>query len=114
MPHQENKKLIDALNKCAIECNYCAVSCLDEEDVDMLARCIRLNMDCAEMCRLVAGFFARGSEHALHLLPECADICISCARECDSHSHMKHCADCAQACRECAEACKNIGQSMAA
>lgn len=106
MPHQENKKLLDALTRCAAECDHCATACLDETDVKMLSRCIRLDIDCAALCRLVTAFVCRGSEHAKHLLSECIDVCEDCARECDSHAHMDHCARCAQACRECAEACK--------
>lgn len=108
MSHEQHKKLLDALHACAIECSHCATACLDESDVQMLARCIRLDVDCAELCRLVSGFLARGSEHANHLLAECAELCEDCASECDTHSHMDHCARCAQACRECAEACRSV------
>jgi hypothetical protein len=108
MSHLENKRLLEALAKCADECSHCLTACLDEQDVKMLARCIRLNIDCAEICRVISGFIARGSEHAPHMLPECAEICEDCARECDSHGHMEHCARCAQVCRDCAEACKVV------
>ena len=105
MSHKENQSLIDALNNCAAECNHCATACLDEKDVTMLAKCIKLDIDCAQICSLTAGFVARGSEHASHLMPECADICNACAEECEKHSHMEHCQKCAEACRKCAEAC---------
>ncbi len=109
MAHLENKQVMEALAKCAAECNHCATACLDEKDVSMLARCIRLDMDCAHICALTAGFIARGSEYAKQLLPVCAAVCEECARECDTHSQMEHCARCAQACRDCAEACKAAG-----
>ena len=73
----------------------------------MLERCIRLDIDCAAICELAAGFVARGSEHAEHILRECADICNDCAEECEKHGHhMEHCRKCAEACRACAEACE--------
>lgn len=106
MSHEQNKKLLDELHRCALECSHCATACLDEENVKMMARCIRLDVDCAELCRLVSAFFARGSEHAKHLLAECAELCEDCASECERHAHMEHCARCAEACRACAEACK--------
>jgi hypothetical protein len=106
MAHQENKKVMEALEKCAAECSHCATACLDEANIKMLTRCIRLDIDCSEICNLSSAFVARGSEHAKHLLAECADVCDDCARECDKHAHMDHCARCAQACRECAEACR--------
>lgn len=108
MAHKENQSLIDALNNCAAECNHCATACLDEQDVKMLSNCIKLDLDCAEICRMTAGFVARGSAHARHILTECAEICNACAEECEKHSHMQHCKDCAEACRKCAEACTQM------
>ena len=88
-----------------MECSHCAMACLDEEDVKMLARCIKLNIDCADVCRLAASLLSRGSEHGLHLLDECAELCDACADECESHSDMGHCKKCAEVCRHCASAC---------
>lgn len=105
MAHQKNQELMNALNNCAAECNHCATACLDEQDVKMLARCIKLDIDCADICLLTASFVARDSEHANHLLKECAEICEACAEECEKHAHMEHCRKCADACRHCAEAC---------
>ena len=106
MSHQQNKQLMDALNNCAAECNHCTTACLDEQDVKMLAKCIRLNIDCAGICTLTASLIARGSEHGRHLLKECAEVCDACAAECEKHSHMEHCKKCAEACRVCANACR--------
>ena len=105
MAHQQNKKLIEILATCAATCNYCLAACLDEKDVKMLARCIKLDIDCAEICTLAISFISRSSEHAEHLLHECADICEACAAECEKHSRMEHCRECADICRTCAEAC---------
>lgn len=104
MAHEQNKQLMDALTNCAAEGNYCATACLDEDDVKMLVKCIRLDMDCADICTLTATLIARGSEHGNHLLKECAEICNACADECEKHTHMEHCKSCAEACRKCAEA----------
>ncbi|MBA2563555.1 MAG: four-helix bundle copper-binding protein [Chitinophagaceae bacterium] len=110
MSHEQNKGLLDALNNCAAECNHCATACLDEQDVKMLARCIKLDIDCADICMLTASYVARGSEHAEHLKKECAEICNACAEECEKHAKMgmEHCRKCAEACRKCAEACSGI------
>ena len=105
MSHEQNKGLLEALANCAAECNHCATACLDEKDLKMLARCIKLDIDCAEICSLTASFVSRGSEHAQHILNECADICEACADECEKHSHMEHCKKCADACRSCADLC---------
>ena len=107
MSHQHNPELLAALHKCADECNHCATACLEEEDVKMLAKCISLDMDCAQICSLTASLIARGSEHGKHLLKECAEVCKACADECENHAAMgmEHCKKCAEACRACAEAC---------
>ena len=105
MAHEKNHLLLEALNNCAAECNHCTIACLDEEDVKMLTRCTKLDIDCADICQLTASFVARGSEHAIHLMKECAEICEACAEECEKHAHMEHCRKCAAACRYCAEAC---------
>ena len=92
---------IDALNACIAACEHCSTACLQEADVQMMAPCIGLTRDCADVCALTARLVARGSEHAEHLLKECAEICRACAEECAKHEH-RHCQECAEACRRCA------------
>ena len=108
MAHEQNKQLLEALNNCAAECNHCTTTCLNEQDVKMLARCIKLDIDCAQICSLTASLIARNSEHGKHLLKECAEVCIACAEECEKHAKMgmEHCRKCAEACRACADACR--------
>lgn len=108
MSHEKHMVLIETLNDCAIECSHCAMACLDEEDVSMLRHCIKLDLDCAEICRTTASMLSRGSEHGEHLLKECVEICNACAEECEKHSHMEHCRRCAEECRLCADECSVI------
>ena len=98
---------IDACNRCADACDNCAASCLREEDVKAMARCIALDMDCAQVCRTAAALMARGSDHAAALCRVCETVCRACAAECGQHQ-MDHCQQCAQACRECADACAKM------
>ena len=104
------KACIDACYACATACDYCASSCLQEEDVKMMAGCIALDMDCAEICRTAAGFMARGSDFEHQLCRLCADVCTACAEECGQHQ-MDHCQACAQACRACADACRRMADA---
>ena len=107
MSHEKNQKLIKVLQDCANECNHCTTACLDEPNVKALINCIKLDIDCAEICRLTISLLARGSEHGKHLLKECAEVCDVCAAECEKHAHHHdHCKKCAEACRTCAEACR--------
>jgi len=98
---------IDACNACADACDRCAAACLAEEDPKAMARCIALDMDCAAICRLAAGFMARGSEHAQALCAVCTEICDACLGECATHD-MDHCKACAEACRRCADECRRM------
>jgi len=107
MTQQQFKACIDACYECAAACDNCAASCLQEQDVKMMARCIALDMDCAQICRLAASYMARGSEMAQAVCAVCADICEACANECGQHQ-MAHCQECAQACRRCADECRRM------
>lgn len=98
---------IDACNACADACDFCASACLKERDVAAMARCIALDMDCAQACRLAAAFMARGSSQAIALCRFCAQLCIACGDECGKHA-MDHCRECAETCRSCADACKRM------
>ena len=103
--HEDNKELLRLLNDCAAECNHCYNSCLIEQDIHLLKRCIQLDRDCADFCCVTASFIERGSEHVKHLLQECAEICNTCADECEKYMQMEHCKKCMEICRKCADAC---------
>ena len=69
-----------------------------------MARCIALDLECADICRLAASSIARGGEHMQVICALCADACRGCAAECSMHD-MAHCQRCAEACKRCADAC---------
>ncbi|MES2559399.1 MAG: four-helix bundle copper-binding protein [Bacteroidota bacterium] len=98
------KELISELYACANECNACFEACLKEKDVEKLERCMQLDEECYDICELTARMLERGSEHKDLFLSLCAQICIACADECETHHH-DHCMKCAAACRTCAEKC---------
>lgn len=111
MPHDQFKSCIEACNECAVSCDHCAASCLQEQDVKMMAPCIALDMDCADICRLAASCMSRGSELAGAVCELCAEVCEQCGKECERHSKMEHCRKCAEACRRCAEECRRMASS---
>ena len=113
MAHQQYQSCIEACNDCAVACNHCATACLQEHDVRSMARCISLDMECADICRLASASMARGGEHAQAICALCADICQTCGDECAKHP-MDHCRQCADACRRCADECRRIGQQTGA
>lgn len=100
----QDDALVQTLIDCARACEYCATACLSEEDVKMMARCIALDRDCADLCFQAARLLERNSEVGHAFLSVCEQICRLCAEECGKHDH-EHCRACAEACRACAEAC---------
>lgn len=107
MSHEQFASCIAACNECAVACGHCLSSCLAEANPKPMARCIALDIDCAEICRTASGFMSRGSELAAVLCGACADVCEACAAECGKHD-MPHCRKCAEACRRCAEECRRM------
>jgi hypothetical protein len=103
--HKEFTETLTALNECIAECNHCFSACLQEQDVKVMARCIQLDRDCADICQLTAKLLQSGSEVSREALRLCITVCEACADECDRHTKIQHCKDCAEACRRCVQAC---------
>lgn len=106
-----------AAAQCSLVCTTCADACLSEDAAGHLSECIRLNLDCAELCGATARMLARPGhqdrETLERLLEACTRACRACAEECDSHAEMmKHCRICAETCRSCAEACQAMRGSL--
>lgn len=101
---------IEECHDCAQTCASCADASLAEGDVKMLARCIRLNLDCTDMCTATGALATRHLviESAIlrEILAACALTCRRCQEECAKHaSHHAHCRVCAEVCARCSEAC---------
>lgn len=107
MTHEKFSDCIEACYRCADACDHCAVACLGEDNVTEMQRCIRLDMDCAAVCRLTAGVMARDSECHTLVCRLCEKICTACAEECGKHQY-DHCQECARQCRECARLCQQM------
>ena len=113
-------RCIDACAMCAQACTQCADDCLSEDGRQQeLAKCIRLNLDCADICSTTSRIISRQTEYDSNvsraMLEACAVACRSCADECRQHAEhgMEHCAVCAQACRDCESACRALVDAMA-
>jgi hypothetical protein len=107
------REALVALQDCELTCTSCADACLGEKEVQSLVRCIRTNLDCADICAVTARTLARQTEPSLALvrrqLEACEAACRACEAECEQHAHHhEHCRVCAEACRRCAEACHAV------
>lgn len=84
---------IEVLEDCANTCTQCTDSCLSERDIALLAKCIRLNLDCGDVCVATGWVTSRQTEYDANvtraLLEACIAACHSCGGECDRHAeHM--------------------------
>jgi len=104
---------IDACFQCAQACTACADACLSEGFLAGLRKCIRTDLDCADICEATGRVLSRhiGFEARLAraVLEACATACRVCADECAQHAEMhEHCRVCAEACRQCETACREL------
>jgi hypothetical protein len=111
MAHELLRECIEACYECAAACDHCAVACLAEPDPKPMARCVALDVDCGDICRLAAAFMSRGSELHMTTCEACAEACEACGAECDRFE-MEHCKACAAACKRCAEECRRMVREM--
>ncbi|MEW6421212.1 MAG: four-helix bundle copper-binding protein [Deinococcota bacterium] len=107
---------IDACFECEQVCTACADACLGErEHLTHLIHCIRLNLDCADVCGAAGRVLSRLTQPDRNVLraqlQACVAACKACGDECEQHGrgmNMQHCAACAQSCRRCEQACQNL------
>ncbi|MDB5051508.1 MAG: four-helix bundle copper-binding protein [Fibrobacteres bacterium] len=114
MANQTISKVIQTSLECAQACDSCASQALSELENGNMARCIRLCMDCAEICLENVRLIRRDSELQIALCHLCMEACDLCAEECRRHARsVDVCRICAEACELCAVACKNMARAMA-
>jgi hypothetical protein len=104
---------IDALSDCAQACTADVDADLSEQDVTEMVVCIRLCLECTDICTATVGVISRPAVYDADvvrpLLEACAASCKSCGDECERHAQMHaHCRVCAEACRHCEQACREL------
>ncbi|HAQ59153.1 MAG TPA: four-helix bundle copper-binding protein, partial [Microbacterium sp.] len=103
--------------ECAQACTACADACLSEEMVAELTKCIRTNLDCADLCAVTARVLSRHTGYDANItraaVEACRSACKACADECERHADMhEHCRVCAESCRRCEQACEELLRSL--
>lgn len=110
-------RCIEACFQCEQTCTACADACLSEEQVDQMRKCIRLDLDCADICAATGRVLSRQTESdaptSRAQLQACREACRTCGEECARHAeHHEHCRLCAEACGNCSEACDALLEAM--
>ncbi len=109
----ELTQCIDAAYDCSQACVSCADACLAEPNVQSLKRCIRLNLDCADICDATGRILSRQTEPDSTILgtqlQALTAACRICAEECERHATAyAHCRVCAEASRRCEQATNRL------
>ena len=109
---------IDEALTCFQTCTACADACLSEEMIAELGKCVRTDLDCADVCATTVKVLSRHTGYDANItraqLQACIAACTACGDECEKHAGMhEHCKVCAQACRACEKACSALLASIA-
>lgn len=109
-------ELVECISEClacAQACTGVADACLGEEHIHDLRRCIRLNLDCADVCVSTGQLLSRQLQPDPDIIRRQVELlaftCRKCADESARHAEMlAHCRVGEEACRRCAEACERL------
>jgi hypothetical protein len=113
-------RCIEACYDCEQACTQCADDDLGEQGkLEQLAKCIRLNLDCADICLATGHVVSRQTEYDANvtrsILEACVQACKSCGDECERHAREgmgEHFQVCAEQCRRCQQACEELLQAI--
>src|SRR3954466_15014819 len=75
-------RCIEACYDCAESCTQCADDCLGEENVQELTTCIRLNLDCADICAATGRVVSRQTGVDATVTGAIVRACIAACRSC--------------------------------
>jgi len=91
---------------------------MGETKTELLRDCVRLNLDCADVCALTGHLVSRAFSAEPKLvqaqLEICANLCAACEAECRQLARLHdHCLICAQACSQCEGLCREAALQVA-
>lgn len=106
-------RCIETCLECGQACTACADADLAEQTVAHLITCVRLNLDCADMCGTTGRVLSRQTGYDRDLtravVQACAQACRVCGDECERHAQMhEHCRVNAEVCRRCQQVCEEV------
>lgn len=73
-------RCIDACFDCAQVCTACADACLSEDSVAELTKCIRTNLDCADMCATTGAVLSRHTGYDAMMTSAVLQACLAACR----------------------------------
>ena len=97
--------LLNYIYECQTKCKECFNACLEEKCLDAMRKCLKLTVECANICEITASSIVYEGDFRPEVLGLCIRACEECRIECSSHNCL-YCAECAALCTECIEACR--------
>ncbi len=100
---QDVSDCIDACLTCHKTCLGMAMThCLETGAEHVTPQHFRLMIDCAAICATAADFLSHKSQFHREMCGLCAEVCSTCAADCERIGGME---ECVKACRACAASC---------
>lgn len=103
--NSETLLLLNYIYECQTKCKSCFNRCLEEQSLDVMRKCLKLTVECANVCELTASSIMFEGDFSPEMLEICISSCEACRIECSTHNNI-YCAECAAMCGECSEACR--------
>ena len=103
--NSETLLLLNYIYECQTKCKSCFNRCLEEQSLDVMRKCLKVTVECANVCELTASSIMFEGDFSPEMLDICISSCEACRIECSTHNNI-YCAECAAMCGECSEACR--------
>jgi len=84
--------------------------CMEMDGMHSTAAHLTLLADCAAMCETTADTLLRRSAQHAAICIACAQLCDSCAADCEAFRGDARMLECARTCRGCAEHCRAMSK----
>lgn len=105
---QQVRDAIDTLQRCHVSClSMATVHCLEMGGEHAKPQHLRLMLDCAAICAFTSDALARKSQFHNRFAALCADVCGTCAQDCENIGGME---ESAKLCRACAGICTQVAR----
>ena len=116
LTHQsrDQQEFTDVCLECSTVCSEAALELEQSEGRPGDARLATALRDCADLCDGVVRLINRGSARHLLMAEFCAEVCETCAEECDRPGRDGGMRAVADACRRCADMCRALGRKPTA
>lgn len=102
------RQAIAALQHCQATCfSMAMIHSLEMGGEHARPQHLRLMLDCAAFCAFVTDTLGRKSQFHNRFAALCAEVCETCAKDCEALGGMD---DCVTACRDCARHCTGVAR----